>query len=813
MTGMWKDLTYGFRVLAKSPGFALTAILSLALGIGANTAIFSVVNGVLLRPFPVEEPGRLARLDTLKVGLNGARSSYPDFEDIRELDDVFDGAFARSYWPVSIGSGEGPRVVLGNLVCADYFKVLGVQTAAGRAFLREETTVPGAEPVAVVSHALWADLFGADPNLVGATVRINNYPFTVVGVASEGFRGVMAGFATDVWLPITMSGPVLPGRVDLEDRGSGWMDMMVRLGEDVSPARAQAALDVLAARLAREHPETNRDKGFGVITGAAARFPITGMGTVVSLFLVVVMGVVCLLLLIACSNVANLLLARGVARQREMALRLSLGAGRGRVVRQLLTESISLGVIAGLVGLLVATWLVEMFMLVEVPSPLPVELDLAIDYRVLCFTLGASLVTGVLFGLMPALRASGLNLFSTLRSQRANSGGRRGEARAQKVLVVTQVALSLVLLVAAGLFTKSLREALVMDPGFDARNGIVAGLNLSYGQYSEEDGRNFIGRLVERLEELPAVESASLGVLAPLSYSKQTSRIVVEGYEAPNGEDSYSEFNSVTAGYFETLGIPLERGRGIEERDGRDSQSIAVINETMARRFWGEQDPIGRAFTMYDSRITVVGIARDGKYMHLGEEPTPFFWRPLLQVYAPFLTVHVRTREMPARVIPSVITVIEDLDPSLPMPDIHTIEEHLRLTQYPAIMGGIMVGGFGALALLLAMVGVYGVLSYLVSQRTHEFGIRAAMGAERGQILRTVLFRGLKLTLAGVAIGLAGSLAVAQVLASLLIGVSPYDPMVYIGVAGLVVLVAAGACYFPARWAMKVEPSVALRHE
>lgn len=813
MGSLWRDVTYGLRVLARNPGFTAAAMVSLALGIGANTAIFTLVNSVLLRPWPVTEPDRLVNVHTDRKGFPFGRNSYPDYQDIRARCDAFAGIVARSYWPVSI-KGEGkPKVVLGNLVSADYFDVLGVKPFLGRTFLAEEGAAEGSSPVVVLSHYVWTRDFGSDQEIVGKKVLVNSNPFTVVGVAPEGFRGLMSGFATDVWAPVTMARTILPVRISFPDRGAGWLDLVGRLKQGVSVEQAGSALATLAASLAREYPDTNREKSFSAVGGLVARFPIVDMGRGVSAVLMVLMVIVALVLVIACANLASLLLARATEREREIAMRLALGAGRGRVVRQLLTESVLLSVIAGLAGFLLARWLFDLLALMNPPTPVPISLDLAPDYRVFTFAAAVSVLTGVVFGLAPALRASGLRLFPALKDQRNGRRGGPRKARLQSCLVTAQVALSLVLLIGAGLCVKSLTSALTTDLGFETRNGLVVGLNLAYGQYSEQEGRLFYQRLLDRVESIPGVRSAGVALLAPLSYSHSTSEISVEGYEPREGESLLIDMNAVTPGYFETLGIPILEGRAIEDSDRADSEPVAVINERLAQRFWPGASPVGRSMTAGGDRVRIVGVARNSKYFSLDEEPKAFYYRPLSQVYAAFSSLHVRTAGDPKAVLPAVLRELEALDPDLPAGDANTMQEHLGLSQYPSKITGVLVGGFGVLALVLAMVGVYGVMAYSVSQRTHEFGVRTALGAERSQLVRLAMRRGLAMTLAGTAVGLAGAAALTRYLETLLHGVDPLDPAIFAGVAAALLLVALLACYLPARWAARVDPVVALKYE
>ena len=813
MTGIWQDLLFGQRLLARNPGFTVAVVASLALGIGVNTAIFSIVYGVLLRPFPVEDPDRLVGIETRKAGLGSSRGSYPNYEDLRDHCGAFDGVLSHSYWPVSVMASDRPVVVLGQLVSSNYFKVLGVSPHLGRTLQPEDVVDDGESAVAVISHRLWVRDFESDPGIVGRTLRVNRFPFTVVGVAPPGFRGVMTGFGIDVWVPVTMSAPLMPGQQSIHSRNSGWLDYMGRLAPGVAPEKAQAALGVLAARLNREHPDENKGLTFRLVSGTASRFPITEMGQGVTAFLGVMMGLVGIVLAIACANVANLLVVRGVGREVEIALRFALGAGRWRVVRQLLTESVALSVAAGAVGPLIAVWLLEMWNLFEPPVPLPVELEVGLDPVVLWFTLAVSVVTGLVFGMLPALKASGMQPFGALQSRRAGSGGGPRQSRLQAVLVTAQVAAALVLLVMTALFLRTARQTTRMDPGFDVDHQVVASLNLSYGGYSEPQGRAFLERLQKRIGELPGVDSTALAVLAPVSYGRQTTAIIPEGYQAADGKQIFSDFNSVSAGYFDTLGIKILRGRGINEWDRAGGEQVAVINETLARRYWAGRDPIGSSFSMDGNRIRVIGVARNGKYFQLSESPLPFFYLPLEQNYVSFVSLHVRTRDAAAGLVAGVRATISELDPGLPLYQLHTMARHLEMSQYPTTIGGVLVGGFGALALVLALMGIYAVMAYAVGQRTLEYGIRSALGARQTEILWMVIRRGVRIAAVGVVIGITAAAGLTRTLSGLVMLDRVNDPLLFTGIAALLFGAVMLACYLPARSATKVDPAQTLRCE
>ncbi|MCP5109848.1 MAG: ABC transporter permease [bacterium] len=813
MRGIWHDLRYGLRMLVRSPGVTAAALASLSLGIGANTAIFSLVNGALLRPLPVEEPERLVRVLNNKDSGGLGRVSYQDYRDLRGFREAFSGVALHYDTPVSVKGGGRAQVVLGSLVSDNYFTVRGVKPGIGRDFLPEENRPQGGSSVAILSHGIWSREFTSDPNVAGKTVLVNSRPFVVVGVAPEGFTSTLTTFAPDVWVPMAAAPHVASFPISLTRRGHRVLRAVGRLREGVHLEQAQAQVDVLAANLRREHPDTDENMQLTLAKVDATRFSFIQGGEMVAVFGGILMGVVGLVLLIACMNVANLMLARASVRQREIAMRAALGAGRRRIVRQLLTEGVVLALLAGAAGTLFAVWLVAWIESVEAPTPVPVVVDYSVDLRVLGFTLLVSLLAGVLFSLAPAIRAGSLNLCTVLKDQRPGACQRKGQSRLQSSLVVAQVAISLTLLVGAGLCVRSLWQAQTIDLGFDRTNSLVVGLNLGYGQYDEKTGQAFYNRLVDRVERLPGVRSASLALFPPLGVSQTWTAVSIAGYEPPDGEEMRILHNIVSPRYFETLGIPLLGGRGIEDRDQKNTELAVVINETMARSYWSGTEPVGARIRVGGSDARVVGVVRDSKYVTLGEAPRPFFYLALSQAFTKWSSLHVKSEADPRAVIEPVLRELEAVDPNLPVAQIHTMEEHLRLAELPALGTGSLIGSFGLLALVLAMVGVYGVMSYSVRQRMQEFGIRTALGAGQGRILRQVMSRGLKITLIGVALGLAGAAAVTRVLSSFLYGVSTFDPTVFTGVSLLLIAIALVACYLPARWAARVDPMAALRYE
>jgi predicted permease len=816
MEQILRDLRYGVRLLARSPGFAAIVVVTLALGIGANTVIFSLVNALLIRPLPVAEPERLVSVFTSYTGGNRhGITSYPDYEDLRDRNEVLSGLAAQNYSPMGLGGADQPEVVMGQLVSWNYFSVLGVDAHLGRTFLAEEEETPGTHPVAVLSHRIWKRRFGSDPEITGTKVLINDHPFTVVGVAPRGFAGTSVLVTPDVWVPLMMVDRAFPYAVGLDGRVDPWLFLIGRLKPGVSLEQARASLEVLAANLEQQYPDQNAGKGVTVVEADRTRIIPDGTTDVAERLTAIVMGVVGLVLLIACFNVAGLQLVRAVERQREVALRFSLGASRGRIVRQLLFESAVLSTVAGAIGLLIATWAVGLLSALQLPTGFPVEMDLRLDRTVLAFTALLSILTGVLFGLAPAILAVRRRQLASLGDQSRSVTQSRGRARLQSALVISQVALSLVLLISAGLFLRSLGNTLAVDPGFGLRNGLVLPVNLGFSQYDEARGRAFHRQLVDRIRSLPGVRTATLAAFLPLGMNHGHHDVRIEGYEPRPGESMLVKRNMVGPGFFETMGIPIVKGRAITEQDKADGEPVAVINETLARRYWPDADPLGRTIRAdLGTPRVVVGVMKDGKYGALDEESQPYLCIPLEQAeYQKRFHVVLEAAGDPQALIQPVLHEVRQLSPNLPVSTIATVTQHLGLSVGSARALAALVGGFGLLALLLALVGVYGVMSYSVARRTHEFGIRVALGARGSAIVGMVLSQGLRMTVIGVAAGLLLALGVTRVLSGFLHEVSPLDPVVFAAVSLALAATALLACFIPARRAASVDPTTALRAE
>ena len=817
MDTLRQDLRQAARLLVKDPGFTVVAVLSLGLGIGANTAIFSLVNALLLRPMPVAQPHEIVSVYTSDFSgpLFGA-SSYPDYQDFRRLD-ALAGLVAWAPTPVALSQDGGHQRLFAEMVSASYFDVLGVRPVLGRGFVPEEDTAPAA--VAVISHALWQGGFGADPAIVGKSLVLNGTPFQVVGVAPPGYGGLMRGLAMDVWLPLSMHAVARPGSSELH-RGNRGLFLTGRLKPGTDRAAAQARFDALAAELRAAHPRQwtdvqQRGRVVTLVSEAGSRIFPEVRGPVLG-FVALLMTVVGLVLLIACANLANLLLARAAARRREIGIRVALGAGRFRLVRQLLTESLLLGALGGALGLLWASWGTDVIAGFRPPVPVPLLIDLRPDGRVLAFTAAVSLLTGVLFGLAPALSATRRDLVSALKDDTASVAGARWRSRLRGILVGGQVSVALLLLVGSGLFLRSLRNAHTIDLGFEPGGLALASVDLALAGYKEDAGRDFYGRVLASTRDLPGVVAATLVKDAPLGLGGGRRRVVIEGYTPRPGEDMEVSLTAVGPGFFDTFRIPLRRGRAFRESDDAAAPLVAIVNESFVRRYWPGQDPIGRQLRMRGEQapaMEVIGVARDGKYRTLGEDPRPFLYVPLFQDFDPSVTLVARTAGSPAELAALLPRRLAALDPRVPAFDVKTMDEHLRFALLPARLAAAVLGSFGTVALLLAALGLYGVMSYVVSQRRREVGIRMALGARRSDVIRLVLGHGMRLTVAGAACGLAAALALTRLVSGLLYGISPTDPWTLLGVTGVLAAVAFLSCLLPARRAAGVDPVVALRFE
>ncbi len=806
-----QDLRFGARQLWKSPGFTLAAVLCIALGIGANSATFSIAKAFLWRTSVAREPENLVRLYvTWSSGLDYGSFSYADYIDVRDRNDVFTGLVASSIMPFHLNAGDRNDRLWGAVVSGNYFSELGIGTYLGRSFGPDEDRAEGSHPVAVMSYHLWMNRFGGDPGITGRTVLLDRIPFTVIGVAQQGFSGMETGLGQDFWVPITMTPKLGDQRRSLESRGNHWIQSVIgRLKPGVTIEQARTSVGALMSHLAEQYPNTNKGASPAIYTEAETSLHPRVRGGFVE-FMQLMFGVVGLILLLASANVAGLLLAKSSGRRKEIGLRLALGADRWRLVRQLLSESLLLSLLAGGVGLLLNLWLTRLITSFRPPSEFPLRIDVGLDWPVLAFTFAVTVMTGVLFGLTPALSATRTDLASVLKEGMPVQLA--GASRLRRGLVVGQVALSLALLIGAGLLVRSLQNARNLDPGFNAENQLVATLELGMQQYDEAKGRQFLKTLRDRLKGLPGVREVGFGDNLPLNLSSSQTGVRPEGYvPRPDVNDPTIDYNTVDYGFFAAMGVPILRGRGFLATDDAKAPPVIVVNETFARRFWPGQDPIGKKVRTGGQDCQVVGVARNGKYFSLGEEPKAFIYLPMEQRYRAGVYLHVRTAGDPGSMLETIRREVRALDDKLPMTDLRTMNAALGFAYLPARMAAGVVSAFAFLALFLAAIGLYGVIAYSVSQSTRDIGIRMALGAQGSDVLKLVLRGGMGLTALGLAAGLALGLALTQLTKGLLYGVSATDPVSYLLAIVVLALIALLAVTLPARRATKVDPIIALR--
>ena len=812
MTDLRHDIRFAFRMLAKSPAFTAVAVLTLALGIGLNTAVFSTVHSLLIRPLPgVTEPDRLVQLyRSWSSDFLYGSNSIPHFFSVKEQNDVFEAVAAWSFVPLNLSAGGENQRIVGEMVSADFFRVLGVRPELGRGFLPAEDTGPGEHPVVVLGHDFWEERFSGDPGVVGRILTLNGHPFEVVGVMGPEFRGAMAFVDSDVYAPLMMQRELMPGQDLLDSRGSNSLSMLARLKPGVTPEQAQSAMERLVRGLEETMPESYEGNTITVVAQSDAGIHPT-FASAQNGMSVMMMAVVGILLLIACVNVANLFLARARDRRQEMGIRLAVGARRGRVARQLLTEALLFSVVAGAAGLGLAFGAVRLLNQVQMPTDIPISFDVSVSGPVLLFALGASLLTGVLFGLAPAVIATRPELVTALKA----AGGRKGvsRSRATRVLVGFQVALSLILLVSAGLFVRNLRVATTLEKGFDSENLMLVSMDPGLQGYTEAGTRDFYRQLLEAVRRYPDVRAAGLAEFVPLGLSSQQTGISIDGYEPSPDEVMSVDYNEATPGYFEAMGIDLVAGRTFSEDDHENTQPVLVINQRFAERYWPGESAVGKRVTVRSAEREVVGVVETGKYRSLGEDPLPFMYLPFEQAFNSAMTLHVRTAGPPESVFPRVVEEVRRLDAGLPLYDVRTMESHLGISMLPARLAGWVLGGFGALGLFLAAIGIYGVMAYSVAQRNREIGIRVALGAARSQVIGMVVRQGMLIVGIGTAAGLVAAVVAAQLIRGLLYTESAFDPVTFVGVPAVLLAAAALATYLPARRAAGVDPVRALKTE
>jgi macrolide transport system ATP-binding/permease protein len=807
-----QDLRFGLRMLRRDPGFSILALLCLTLGIGANAAVFSWVEGILFRPYPlVTHQERLLALTGSAHGEAGHTGlSWPDFVDLRRSCTLFDSFFVSKITGTTLSIGDRAERTIGSIVSDNYFGAIGVHPILGRGFEPGEDSGRNAHPVAVISYQLWKGHFNGDPQIIGKTQRLNGVVHTIVGVAPQGFYGTFVGWGMQFWVLTSMEEVFESGGYKLEDRDARWIEAFARLKPGVTLEQAQAEISSVAKRLEDDYPATNR--GRSVKLWALWQTPFNNAGTLLPT-LEIMLAVVVFVLLIACANVGNLLLVRSFARRHEMTVRLAIGAGRGRIVKQLFTEALILSAFGAAGGLLVAHWCRHaLILLFPARAGVAMHLPGEIDWRVLLLSTGVCLLATLLLGLVPAMQTSKIDLAGALKSDSAGVVGGRGRAWVRSGLVIVQVSLSFVLLVGAGLLIQSLQKIRTSNPGFSTHEVLFTAVDLVSAGYDAQRAQNFQDQLLDRVKALPGVESAVFARMTPLSYGSFSSTpISVDGFEVPPEERPTVEYNEVGPDYFATMGIPLVSGREFTHADDERAALVAIVNETMAAQYWRGRNPIGERVQVKDRWMQVVGVAKDSKYRSVRETANSFFYVPRRQNFSVGAGLFIRTPLSPETVAVALAREVHALDASLSPYELITLQEQLDRSTSPQLVAVTLVGVLGGLALLLAVIGLYGVMAYAVSQSTRELGLRMALGAGAANLVRLVLSRGLALMAGGVLLGAAVAVASTRLMGNLLYHVSPRDPRAF-GTAFAVMTVATlAACFIPAWRATRTDPAEALR--
>jgi predicted permease len=807
-----KQLGYALRQLRRSPAFGVTAVLTLALAIGANSTILSWISATLFNPIP-----GATNTDRMLTIQRGERSehptpplSYPDFADLRANSKTFSGMFAEHQDNISITGMGKPERIFGELTSADYFEVLGVQPYLGRTLSSTRGNERAGAPIAVLSYQFWQNRFGGDPGIIGKTIQLNLHQYTVVGVGPKGFRGSVIGLRTDIFLPLGMM-PQVWGWNPIDNRGSPFLNVFGVLRQGVHPHQADNELNVLMERLVAQYPKDHQGAN-QISTDPLWRSPF-GVNVYLAGTLPILLALAALLLLLACANVANLLLVRSVTRRREFAIRMSMGAGRWALVRQLMIENVLIALAAGALALLSTLWTAQALAAFVPSTTLPLVLGGSVDRRVMLATIALSLLTAAVSGAAPAFRASRLSPATVLKDESLSSSGGRRKSRLTSGLVIAQIGLSLLMLTSAGLFVRSLENAQKADPGFDGNNVLLMTFELDPMGYREKDGMELQRQVLARVRHLPAVESATLADFSPLSFTIHSDSELPEGYNPRPHEDMVVDRGDVGTNYAATMRTPLVAGRDFSDHDTSDSQPVVMINQAFVDHYWPGQDAIGKR--VYDGHTwrTVVGVVVNGKYRRLIYDPTPLVLMPLTQRYHDEVILHVRTKGEPMAIAGAVERAIHSLNGDLPLYNITTLKQSMQMGSVFERVVVTFAGSFGLLALLLAAVGIYGVVAYTTRQRTHEIGIRIALGAGKADIFRNVLRQGVILTISGLAAGMAASLFLTRFLRSMLYGVGTTDLFTFASVAIVLWVVAMFACYLPARRAAGVDPMQALHTE
>jgi macrolide transport system ATP-binding/permease protein len=812
LSDLLQDLRIGARMLRRSPGFSILAILCLILGIGANAAVFSWIEGVLFRPYPL-----VAHQDRLTAIVNTSRGSadpddlsWPDFQDLEKRSTLAQAFIAEKLASATLSIGDRSERALGSVVSGNYFDALGLHMALGRGFRPEENRGRNAHPVAVISYQFWQERYGGDPAIIGKMQVLNRVPHTIVGVAPEGFFGTFVGYSFNFWVPVSMQQTFdYGGSYKLEDRGARWIEGFVLRKPGVTRSQLQQELSAIATRLEAEYPETNRGRGVRIYPLWETPFNAANtLGATLGIALCVTVFV----LLIACANVGNLLLVRAFNRRHEMTVRLALGAARTRLFKQVLTEGLILSGLAAFGGVLVAWWSRNLLVRLLPPRGTPLRIAGELDWRVFAITAGVCVLSTLLFALVPAMQSSRAEITEALRSESASVVGGRRKAWLRSVLVVVQVSLSFLLLVGAGLVLQSLQRLRSASPGFAADRVVITSLGFSAAGYDATRARTFEDELMTRVVALPGVESASFSRLAPFSLpSYSSARIAVDGYQPPRDQQPSAEYIEVSPGYFATLGIPLVSGRDFARSDDESAPPVAIVNEVMVERYWQGADPVGQRLQVNGKWMQVVGVAKLSKYRSFMETPQPFFYVPLRQNFSMLAALEVRTSQPPQTISALLVREVHALDRELPFYEAIPLRTQVERSMAAPRVAVTLLTVFGGLALALASIGLYAVMSYAVSQGTREFGLRMALGARASDLLRLVVSQGLLLTTCGVLLGAGAALILTRLLGYLLYEVSPRDPFAFGASFAIMTVVGVVASILPAWRATRIDPVRALQ--
>lgn len=802
-------------MLQRNPGFSILAILCLTLGIGTNAAVFSWIEGILIRPYPLvaHQDRMFALIGTTRGAQQGNPLSYPDFLDLEKNSTLFESFIVDKIMGTTLSVGDRAERAVGGIVSANYFDSLGVKPILGRGFRPEEGTGRAAHPVTVISYQTWKDRYKGAPEIIGKTQYLNGVQHTIIGVAPEKFHGTFIGYSFNFWVPTSMQETFDSTGYKLEDRGARWIEGYAFLKPGVTRQQAQAEFNAIAQRLENDFPETNRGQGFEILP--LWKTPFNAVGNL-SPTLAITTGVAFFVLLIACANVSNLLLARSLLRRHEMTMRLALGAGRGRLIKQLFTEGLLLSLIASAGGLTVAYWCRNALVLVSPTRSPGITIDYPgqLDWRVLALSVAVCIGSTMLFALIPAIQASHVDLSGALKSEGGGLVGGSGRSRVRSVLVFVQVALSFVLIAGTGLLLRSLVQMQNSDPGFSTRNVVVSSADLFSAGYKLDRAKIFYEQLLKRIRALPGVQSATLEGVRPFSYADYSSALLeIEGYQPPRNEQVAADYNQVGEEYFATIGIPIVAGREFTRNDDENAPPVAIVNETMAAKYWPGKDAVGQRLKVKDKWMEVVGVAKNAKYRTKLEQPTPFFYVPVRQNFFVQNGFIIRTDQSASAMMNALAREIHALDPNLAPLDTISLREQVDRMSYTQRLAVALLAIFGGMALFLAAIGLYAVMSYSVSQGTRELGLRMALGADASNVLRLVISRGLRLTTAGIIIGAIAAFVLTRLMGNLLYKVSPRDPLAFGFAFVIMTTVALTACFLPAWRATRIDPAQALRDQ